>query len=67
MPYRESFETVMKNIIFAIKAAGYDPKMQLYGYMVTEDARYITRNRGARQRIEQLDKAELKRFLQEWL
>ncbi len=67
MQYKESFETDMRNIISAIKAAGYDPKIQLYGYLRSGDASYITRSRGARQQIELLDKKELRQFLQEWL
>ena len=51
MQYKESFETDMRNIISAIKAAGYDPKIQLYGYLRSGDASYITRSRGAANRF----------------
>lgn len=38
-----------------IKDAGYDPLAQLYGYIRTNDARYITRQGNARQMITELD------------
>lgn len=48
-------------VIAALKAAGYDPKTQLMGYMQTDNERYITRRDGARDMIRLVDKELRKR------
>ncbi|MGO5096983.1 IreB family regulatory phosphoprotein [Agathobaculum sp. LCP25S3_E8] len=42
------FENIMDHIVESIRAAGYEPYDQLYGYMKTGDETYITRSGDAR-------------------
>jgi len=42
----------LNDIADAIKEAGLDPYEQLYGYATTGNELYITRHRGARERIQ---------------
>ena len=58
------FETVMLAVVKAIKNAGYDPYEQLYGYVATGKEEYITRNGNARELIKQLDKDQVKEFVE---
>lgn len=45
------FENIMDHIVESIRAAGYEPYDQLYGYMKTGDETYITRSGDARKLI----------------
>ena len=54
----------MHRIIAAIKAAGHDPYSQLYGYLKTGDSAYITRSGGARELIGQLDKEQVRQYVE---
>ena len=58
------FEKEMSEIIQAIKSAGYEPYEQLYGYVATGKEEYITRNGNARELIKQLDKDQVKEFVE---
>ena len=58
------FEKEMSEIIQAIKGAGYEPYEQLYGYVATGKEEYITRNGNARELIKQLDKDQVKDFVE---
>ena len=53
----------MNEIVESLKAAGYDPREQLIGYLQTGKDFYITRQNGARQKISQLDKQKIQEFL----
>ena len=52
-------------IIAALKDAGYDPKAQLTGYLLTGNESFITHRDGARDMIHLVDKEEIRAYLQE--
>ena len=52
----QEFRVRMDRIVKALKDAGYDPYMQLYGYLETGDDSYITRKDNARDEIGELDR-----------
>lgn len=54
---------VLVQIADSIRAAGYDPYAQLYGYLSTGNDSYITRQGNSRDLIKQVDKAALGAFL----
>ena len=54
----------MEEIISAIKAAGYDPYEQLYGYVSTGKEEYITRSGGAREKIKKLNWLSVKEYVE---
>ena len=58
-----AFVEKIEVIIKALKNAGYDPYEQLYGYVLTGDSSYITRQDNARALIASLDKQELQQYL----
>ena len=53
----------MEKIIAALKEAGYDPYEQLMDYLQTGQEYYITRRNGARERIRLLDKADIRKYI----
>ena len=53
----------MDRIVKALKDAGYDPYMQLYGYLETGDDSYITRKDNARDEIGELDREMVREFM----
>ena len=57
------FDAAIKEIVSAMKTAGYDPYMQLKGYVVSGENTYITRQGGARDKVSQLDVEMIKDFL----
>lgn len=59
----EQLDTVMMNIIEAIRQAGYEPYDQLTAYLLTRDDRYITRNGNARRRIKEVEWGKLTMFV----
>lgn len=58
------FMEKMERIIAAIKAAGYAPYPQLYGYLKNDDPAYITRSGGARELIGQLEKEDIRQYVE---
>lgn len=58
------FEQEMAEIISAIRDAGFTPYEQIYGYLQTEDAIYITRKNNARTRIQALDQAQIRKYIE---
>jgi len=50
-------------IIGSILEAGYDPYMQILGYLQTKDDSYITRTGNARNLIKTIDRTELEEFI----
>jgi uncharacterized protein (UPF0297 family) len=50
---------VLNDIYLALKEKGYNPVMQIVGYLLTEDPTYITNYNHARALICQLDRDEL--------
>ena len=52
-------------VIKAIESAGYNPFMQLTGYMATGNEAYITRQGGARALVHSLDRKLIQKYLAE--
>lgn len=59
----ENVLSILNDIAEAIKEAGLDPYEQLYGYTTTGNELYITRHRGARERIRAVDVADIVIFV----
>ena len=60
---KQEFRARMDRIVEALKDAGYDPYMQLYGYLETGDDTYITRKGNARDEIGELDQEMVREFM----
>ena len=58
------FDNIMDHIVESIRAAGYEPYDQLYGYMKTGDETYITRSGDARKLIKTLDCNQLQCYVE---
>lgn len=52
-------EQALERIYFALQQKGYNPVMQIVGYLLTEDPTYITNHEGARALIGRIDRDEL--------
>lgn len=50
---------LMKQIYAALCEKGYNPIVQLVGYVLTEDPTYITNHKGARKLIGRVDRDKL--------
>lgn len=59
----EKVLSILNDIADAIKEAGLDPYEQLYGYATTGNELYITRHRGARERIQAVGVADIVIFV----
>lgn len=59
----EKVLSILNDIADSIKEAGLDPYEQLYGYATTVNELYITRCRGARERIRAVDVADIVIFV----
>lgn len=57
------FDQLMQHIIHTLEKNGYDPVLQLEGYLKTGDPTYITRSDDARKLIQQLDFARIKQYV----
>lgn len=55
----------LEQVIAALKDAGYDPKAQLTGYLLTGNESYITHRDGARDMIHLVDKETIRAYLAE--
>lgn len=58
------FQATMEEIAASIKAAGYEPYDQLYGYVTKGKDEYITRNGNAREKIKQLTWLAVKEYVE---
>ena len=58
------FQATMEEIVASIKAAGYEPYDQLYGYVTKGKDEYITRNGNAREKIKQLNWLTVKEYVE---
>ena len=52
-------EQTLENVYSALQQKGYNPVMQIVGYLLTEDPTYITNYEGARALIGRVDRDEL--------
>lgn len=57
------FESVMNEIVEAIKDTGYEPYDQLYGYITEGKEEYITRSCNAREKIKALNWLDIKKYV----
>ena len=57
------FQATMEEIVASIKAAGYEPYDQLYGYITKGKEEYITRSGGAREKIKKLSWLKVKEYV----
>lgn len=57
------FESIMEHIVASIRSAGYEPYDQLYGYLKTGDETYITRTGDARRLVKELDREQLRQYV----
>ena len=53
----------MKHIVTALKERGYDPYMQLLGYVTHNEPTYITSHNGAIALIQTLDFEQVKQYV----
>lgn len=53
----------MNAVMQAIRKAGYSPYEQLVGYLTTGELAYITRTSGARELVCQMDRDEIRKYL----
>lgn len=53
----------MNAVMQAIRNAGYSPYAQLVGYIATGELAYITRADGARELVSQMDRDEIRKYL----
>ena len=56
-------QAILHEIIRALESAGYDPQIQLHGYLETGMDYFITRKENARERIKSLDPETIRAFL----
>ncbi len=54
-----SVREILTAVAEALREKGYDPAVQIAGYLISEDPTYITSNRGARTMVRQLDRNEV--------
>ncbi len=59
------FQTIMEEIVVSIQEAGYEPYDQLYGYITTGKAEYITRIGNAREKIKMLNWLQIKKYVEQ--
>ncbi len=52
-------ETTLMEICDALREKGYDPTNQLVGYILSNDASYITNFKKAREKIQSIDREKL--------
>ena len=62
----QDFLTEKSKVVSALQAAGYKPYDQLYGYVMHENDRYITRFDGAREIVTKMDVKDIKIFLKQY-
>lgn len=60
------FKEAITIVLDALTKAGYDPYKQLWGYILTGDLSYITRQGNARAIVSTLNINDLRKYL-EWL
>ena len=58
-------ENTIKDVYQALMEKGYDPVNQLVGYLISGDPGYISNHRGARQKIQEVDRELIVAFLLE--
>ena len=62
---KKTDEEKLDSVIECLINAGYNPYDQIYGFVITKDDIYITRQGGARKTIKSIDINVLKKYLNE--
>ena len=62
---KEEFKKTLMEIIKSLEERGYNPYEQLKGYISLGDDSYITRHGNAREKIQNLDKEQISKYLTE--
>lgn len=52
-------KTVLKEVVSSLKVKGYDPKVQIVGYLMSGDPGYISNYNDARKKITNIDRAKI--------
>ncbi len=52
-------KTVLKEVVSSLRAKGYDPKVQIIGYLMSGDPGYISNYNDARKKITNIDRAKI--------
>ena len=61
----ERFDSIMDSVVMSLKKRGFDPYIQLLGYLQENNPLFITRYNNARTVIETLDKERVRRYVME--
>lgn len=61
----EQFDSIMDSVVMSLKKRGFDPYIQLLGYLRENNPLFITRYNNARAIIETLDKEQVRRYVME--
>lgn len=61
----EQFDSIMDSVVMSLKKRGFDPYIQLLGYLQENNPLFITRYNNARAVIETLDKEQVRRYVME--
>lgn len=56
---RDEAEQILMSVYAALKDKGYDPIIQIVGYLISGDPTYITNHQGARSLICRLERDEI--------
>ena len=56
---KENIKLVMRTVYNALKERGYNPDVQIVGYLITNDPAYISSYKGARTLIQTVDRDEV--------
>ena len=59
------FDSIMDSVVMSLKKRGFDPYIQLLGYLQENNPLFITRYNNARTVIETLDKERVRRYVME--
>ena len=59
----EQFDSIMDSVVMSLKKRGFDPYIQLLGYLQGNNPLFITRYNNARAVIETLDKEQVRRYV----
>lgn len=57
------FDSIMDSVVMSLKKRGFDPYIQLLGYLQENNPLFITRYNNARTVIETLDKERVRRYV----
>ena len=59
----EQFDSIMDSVVMSLKKRGFDPYIQLSGYLQENNPLFITRYNNARSVIKTLNKEQIRRYV----